>query len=93
MFYLVCFDIVDNRKRYRVVKILKKYGTRVQKSVFECPNLTEKQFLKLKHRIEDSIDATEDNVRYYYLSKNYIRRMEYSGIGEPPHIERFQDVG
>ena len=23
MFYLVCFDIVDNRKRYRVVKILK----------------------------------------------------------------------
>ncbi|MEI6262409.1 MAG: CRISPR-associated endonuclease Cas2 [Deltaproteobacteria bacterium] len=36
----------------------KKYGTRVQKSVFECPNLTEKQFLKLKHRIEDSIAPT-----------------------------------
>lgn len=93
MFYLVCFDIVDNRKRYRVVKILKKYGMRVQKSVFECPNLTEKQFLKMKHRIEDSIDATEDNVRYYYLSKDCIRRMEYSGVGEPPHIEHFQVVG
>jgi CRISPR-associated protein Cas2 len=92
MFYLVCFDIVDNRKRYRVVKILKKYGFRVQKSVFECPNLTEKQFLKMKHRIEGSIDATEDNVRYYYLSKDCIWKMEYSGVGEPPHAERFRMV-
>jgi hypothetical protein len=47
----------------------------------------------MKYRIEDSIDATENNAWYYYLSKYCIRRMEYSGIGEPPHIERFQDVG
>ncbi|WP_462271521.1 CRISPR-associated endonuclease Cas2 [Desulfobacter sp.] len=37
MFFLVCLDIVDNRVRYRVVKIRKGYGTRVQKSVFEPP--------------------------------------------------------
>ena len=92
MFYLVCFDIVDDKIRYRTVKVLKKYGARVQKSVFECPNLTEKQFLKMKHRIEDLIDATEDSARYYYLSRDSIYRMEYSGIGETPHLERYQVV-
>ncbi|WP_242637608.1 CRISPR-associated endonuclease Cas2 [Desulfobacter hydrogenophilus] len=44
MFFLVCFDIVDNRFRYRVVKILKGYGTRVQKSAFECANMNEYKF-------------------------------------------------
>jgi len=92
MFYLVCFDIVDNRIRYRVVKVLKKYGYRVQKSVFECPNLTEKQFLKMKHRIEDTINGIEDTVRYYFLSRDCIWRMEKSGIGEAPCVDRFQVI-
>ena len=30
----------------------------------------------MKYRIEDSINATENNAWYYYLSKNYIRRLE-----------------
>ena len=92
MFYLVCFDICDNRIRYRVVKVLKKYGMRVQKSVFECPNLTEKQFLKMKQRIEGHIDATQDSVRYYFLSKNCVWRMEFSGIGDAPYVEKFQVI-
>ena len=92
MFYRVCFDIVDNRIRYRVVKILKKFGMRVQKSVFECPNLTEEQYLKMKHKIESFIDAAEDSVRYYCLSKNCVWRTEYSGIGEAPHVEKYQVI-
>ena len=48
MFFLVCFDIVDNGTRYRAVKVLKGYGVRVQKSVFECANMTEHKFLKMK---------------------------------------------
>ena len=45
MFVLVCFDIVDDRVRYRVVKTLKGYGIRGQKSVFECGNITEYKFI------------------------------------------------
>ncbi|PIP45573.1 MAG: CRISPR-associated endonuclease Cas2, partial [Deltaproteobacteria bacterium CG23_combo_of_CG06-09_8_20_14_all_51_20] len=67
MFYLVCFDIVDDSSRQKVAKALKGYGTRVQKSVFECPELTEKQFLKLKEKMEGLIDSGEDSVRYYRL--------------------------
>ncbi|MBW2321305.1 MAG: CRISPR-associated endonuclease Cas2, partial [Deltaproteobacteria bacterium] len=66
MFCLVCFDIVDDRIRYRAVKIIKAYGIRVQKSVFECTSLTEEQFLKMKQRLEDCIDSTQDSVRFYF---------------------------
>ena len=92
MFCLVCFDIVDNRVRYRVVKVLKAYGKRVQKSVFECVPLTEEQFLKMKEGLEDCIDSTEDTVRYYSLCKHCTTRVEYSGIGEKPDSGTFKIV-
>ncbi len=84
MFCLVCFDIVDDRIRYRAVKILKSFGVRVQKSVFECDSITEEQFIKLQRRMEECIDCSEDSVRYYILCRNCISRVEYSGIGERP---------
>lgn len=89
MFYLVCFDIVDDRARYRVVKVLKGYGIRVQKSVFECPNLTEHRFLKMKNALEKEMDHLEDTIRYYPLCRGCLRGVEYSGVGRPPHTEKF----
>lgn len=84
--YLVCFDIVSDRIRYRVVKILLKYGIRVQKSVFEC-HLDDKQYLDLKARIEEKICFSEDSVRYYLLCKNCERNIEISGLGHFNEIE------
>lgn len=34
--YAICYDVGDDRERGRVDKLLKGYGFRVQKSVFEC---------------------------------------------------------
>ncbi len=92
MFFLVCFDITDDRARYRVVKVLKGFGKRVQKSVFECPDLTEERFLKMKNNIEEHIDHGDDSVRYYLLCRGCMRKMEYSGIGEMPDGEDFRVV-
>jgi len=92
MFFLVCFDISDDRIRYRVVKILKSFGKRVQKSVFECGNLTEERFLKMKNGIDDLIDQGEDSVRYYLLCRGCLRKIEYSGIGQLPDNEVFRVV-
>ena len=89
MFYLVCFDIVDDRKRYRVVKALKGCGIRVQKSVFECSDLSEEQFVKLKHRLEDCIDHSEDSVRFYPMCRHCLSGVEYSGVGDPPVDKSF----
>jgi CRISPR-associated protein Cas2 len=90
MFYLVCFDISDDRIRYRAVKILKGYGVRVQKSVFECSSLTEEQYLKMRQRLEETIDESQDSVRYYLLCGKCIRSVEYSGLGEFPEVVEYK---
>ena len=92
MFCLTCFDIVEDRARSKVVKILKEYGVRVQKSVFECANITEEKFLKMKDRVEGHIDSSEDTVRYYFVCKSCLTKMEYSGIGMPPQTKGFRVV-
>jgi len=92
VFYLVCFDIVDDRIRNHVVKCLKGYGVRVQKSVFECPDLSEEKFLKMKHHLEDIINCDEDTVRYYPLCRSCLRNVEFSGIGEGPVENRYRIV-
>lgn len=89
MFCVVCFDISDDRIRYRAVKILKSYGTRAQKSVFECAALTEEQFLNMQSSLEDCIDNLEDKVRYYFLCKRCVFRIENSGIGEKPETAAY----
>jgi CRISPR-associated protein Cas2 len=84
MFCLVCFDNVDDRIRYRAVKILESYGVRVQKSVFECPSITEEQFLKMQTRIEACIDSLEVSVRDYFFCRHCVSRVEFPGLGEKP---------
>ncbi len=92
MFYVVSFDISDDRARYRVAKLLKSYGYRVQKSVFECPDLTEKKFLRMKDRLEALIDFTTDSVRYYRQCRGCLQAFEFSGIGEEPEVSKFSVV-
>ena len=84
--YLVCFDIVSDRTRYRVVKILLKFGARVQKSVFECL-LDDRQYVDMKSKIEAKISFSEDSVRYYLLCKNCGKNIEISGIGHFIELE------
>jgi CRISPR-associated protein Cas2 len=92
MFYLICFDITDDNTRNKVGKTLKGYGYRVQKSVFECPDLTEKQFLNLKDRLESLIDSTEDSVRYYRQCRGCLKECELSGIGDLPKIKDYEII-
>lgn len=90
MFYLICFDITDDATRNKAVKILKGRGYRVQKSVFECPDLTEKQYLMIKDRLEGIIDMTTDSVRYYRQCRGCLQDCEYSGTGAPPETDKFK---
>jgi len=79
-FYIVCFDIVSDKIRYRVVKILLKFGIRVQKSVFEC-FLDDAQFIELKTSIEAKISFAQDSVRYYHLCQRCEKNLQISGLG------------
>ncbi len=80
MFVTISYDIVDNRRRAKVAKVLLDYGHRVQKSVFEC-DLDDGRFLKLKGKLESLIDWEEDSVRYYFLCARCRGNVEVSGWG------------
>ena len=62
---VVIYDISQNKDRYKLVKVLEKYGYRVQKSAFECL-LNKKQFEKLKKDINSAMNP-EDSVKIYRL--------------------------
>ncbi len=92
MFVLVTFDISSDRIRYRAVKVLKGFGVRVQKSVFECSGLTEKHYLEMKDRLEALIDQRTDSVRYYSICKACVGNVEFSGKGSAPTEKSFETV-
>ena len=64
---MIIYDIVDNRKRVKLAKLLSGYGKRVQKSAFEAM-LTTQRSNKLIEEIPRYIDKTEDNVRIYKIT-------------------------
>jgi CRISPR-associated protein Cas2 len=80
MFIVVSYDVVDDKKRTQMAKALKNYGERVQKSVFEC-RVDDQQFITMKQSLEKIMDMNEDSVRFYFLCKGCIDRIEISGWG------------
>lgn len=67
---LVMYDISDNKKRYRFAKLLKRFGVRVQWSVFEC-KLNNSKYQKLCKQIS-YLFSGEENIRIYKLGSNDI---------------------
>ncbi|MGC1308296.1 MAG: CRISPR-associated endonuclease Cas2 [Phormidesmis sp.] len=79
MFYLVCYDVVVDRRRSKVAHILEGYGLRVQKSVFECV-LTPDQREMLIRKLTKFIDEVEDQVRFYPMSPRYRKKILVLGM-------------
>ncbi len=84
MRWLICFDISDDRKRARAVRTLLDHGVRVQKSVFEAPDLDRPAFLRLRSLLEGIVDPATDSLRYYPLCKACLERVETFGVGPAP---------
>ncbi len=88
MLVMISYDVVDNKKRLKLMKFLKDYGSRVQKSVFEC-DLTPTVYERVKAGVEKIIHKRKDRVRYYRICKNCAGRVEISGWGEVTEEEEF----
>lgn len=80
MFTIISYDIVQDRRRTKVMKLLKGYGTRVQYSVFEC-DVTTPQLNTLVAEIRGLIDQHTDSVRCYLLDAAAVQRVRIMGIG------------
>lgn len=83
MLVLIAYDVEtvtkEGRARLRkVAKLCTDYGQRVQNSVFEC-SVDPAQMVDIKHKLGKIIDDESDNIRIYYLGKNWERKVETLG--------------
>ncbi len=81
MFTIICYDVVIDKRRTKVMKLLKGYGTRVQYSVFEC-YLSSQELTKLGRQLRKLIDPKTDSVRCYRLDTLAVQRIQIVGIGQ-----------
>ena len=81
MFYVISYDIPDDRRRNQLAKVLKGFGTRVQYSVFEA-HLNRRQFDALKQAVDRLLESSEDSVRYYALCSACVARAEVPAVGD-----------
>lgn len=79
-FYAICYDIRQPERLRRVAGELENFGTRVQRSLFEC-YLTDTELADLKQRILAQIDEQEDHVRFYPLCPKDIPDILIDGPG------------
>jgi CRISPR-associated protein Cas2 len=80
---LVSYDVAVTssdgpRRLRRVGKACLDYGQRVQYSVFEI-EVEPDQWVKLKSRLCDIIDEETDSLRFYFLGREWQRRVEHVG--------------
>ena len=64
---VIIYDVVDNKRRYRIAKTLKGYGQWVQRSAFEC-HLTMSKYEKMLKEIKPQFDFEADMLRVYRLT-------------------------
>jgi CRISPR-associated protein Cas2 len=81
MFYAISYDISDDSRRNPISKILERYGTRVQFSLFEC-NLDTDRLTELLQKLEEIIKPDEDSLRCYPLCNSCLENI--NRIGGPP---------
>lgn len=90
MMVLVSYDIgrtdekAGARRLRHIAKACQDFGQRVQFSVFEI-EVDNAQWVALKARLADIIDAEHDSLRFYYLGRNWQSKVEH--IGAKPILD------
>lgn len=88
MFVVVSYDVATTttagrRRLRRVARACQGYGQRVQNSVFECL-VDSERWARLRLRLLDEFDPSEDSLRFYFLGNNWEHRVEH--VGAKPTI-------
>ena len=60
---LIIYDIEDNKKRNKVVRLLESHGIRVQKSAFEL-YINDSELIRMKKKLIEFV-SPNDSIRFY----------------------------
>ncbi|EKE43326.1 CRISPR-associated protein, Cas2 family [Oceaniovalibus guishaninsula JLT2003] len=83
MLVLITYDVSvategGAKRLRRVARICEDHGQRVQYSVFEC-EVDPARWTRMRARLLDAIDAETDSLRFYFLGREWRRRVEHVG--------------
>ena len=88
-FYVIAYDISDDRRRTKVHKVLSGFGQWTQYSLFEC-FLTSKERILLRDKLDRVLEPEEDSVRFYPLCEGCLGKVKT--VGGPKPEERIAFV-
>lgn len=71
-------DLAGKRRLRRVAKVCENFGQRVQNSVFECL-VDPAEWVALRARLVEAADQDLDSLRFYFLGRNWQKRVEHVG--------------
>lgn len=83
-FLVVAYDVVDDKRRQKIAKLLQQHGQRCNDSVFECV-LTDAKIEKLKGKLAKLANEKEDVILYYYLCLSCVMKRE--NLGNRPEFQ------
>ena len=87
-FYVITYDIANDRRRAKVARFLEAMGVRVQESVFEV-YLTAAELEKLLRKLGKVMKEDEDSLRVYLLCsacRGKIRTVGRGKVTPPPGV-------
>ncbi len=70
MFFVITYDIANDKNRTKLSSLLDTYGTRVNYSVYEC-SISKRKMEMLLYEIElkKLINKKYDSLRFYHIHK------------------------
>jgi CRISPR-associated protein Cas2 len=76
--------MINNKKRRLVSDILEGYGTRVNKSVFECILKNKKQKQDIVEELKATFDPKTDSIRIYTICQKCLTNSDELGKHPDP---------
>ena len=91
MLVLITYDVSTinksgQRRLSHIAKTCLNYGQRVQNSVFECL-VSPAQWTACRAELLHLYKPEEDSLRFYFLGRNWERKVEHHGAKETPNLE------
>ena len=86
MFYLIVYDIPDDKRRLQIDKVLSAYGVRVNLSVFELILKNDTEYKKMVLTLKEMMKYADDSVRIYPLDKITVVKSEELGKRRQPFV-------
>ena len=87
MFYLViAYDTPSDKRRTKIVKILKRFGERRQYSLFEA-RVTRDQLATLQRELLKMVDEAEETIAIYFLGPENLKKTLRVGHSELKPLE------